>query len=390
MSEFGLSDTGFLRPTFDDLVSMQETKAKELFGDNIDVSEQGVLGKFIRLSCYEIDEAWQAMENLYYERFINTARGLGLDRLSTFAGIGRNPATYARHKIKLIGSENYSLSMGFLVATEDNIQFYTTNDVVLNSTGTAEVTVDAIESGTIGNVPVGAITKIVNPVAGITSIEHIGIEIYAEDIETDTALRKRFNLTISGAGSGTVDAIRGAVMRVPNVDSCIIVENTTDETDSEGRPPHSFECYVTAPVEQNLEIAQAIFEKKPIGINSYGDISVDVLDSGGHTHAIKFSRTEEISVYIKISIKTNSFYESTGAQDIKDNLVSVINNLGCGEDVIFSSLYGHIYAVTGIEEVTSLQLSTNGTQYSQDNITVSSNEIARLLGQNINITVVAN
>ena len=389
MSEFGLSDTGFLRPTFDDLVSMQEKKAKELFGDNIDVSEQGVLGKFIRLSCYDIDEAWQAMENLYYARFINTARGLGLDRLSTFAGIARNPATYARHKIKLIGSENYSLPMGFLVATEDNIQFYTSESVILDDTGSAQVTVDAIEAGTQGNVPVGSITKVVNPVAGITSIEHIGIEIYAEDIETDTALRKRFNLTISGSGSGTVDAIRGAVMRVPNVDSCIIVENTTDETDSEGRPPHSFECYVTAPEEQNPEIAAAIFEKKPLGISSYGDISVDVLDSGGHAHTISFSRTAEINVYVRISIKTNSFYESSGAQNIKDNLVSVVNNLGCGEDVIFSSLYGHIYAVTGVEEVTLLELSTDYSQYSQSNISVSSNEIARLLEQNINITVVA-
>ena len=389
MSEFGLSETGFLRPTFDDLVLMQENKAKELFGDNIDVSEQGVLGKFIRLSCYDMDEAWQAMENLYYARFINTSRGLGLDRLSTFAGIARNPATYARHKIKLIGSENYSLPMGFLVATEDNIQFYTSNSVVLDDTGTAEVTVDAIEAGTNGNVSVGSITKIVNPVAGITSIEHTGIEIYAEDIETDTALRKRFNLTISGSGSGTVDAVRGAVMRVPNVDSCIIVENATDTTDADGRPPHTFECYVTAPEEQNTEIAQAIFDKKPLGISSYGNISVEILDEGGHSHTIRFSRTAEISVHIRISIKTNSFYESSGDQNIKDNLVSVINNLGCGEDVIFSSLYGHIYSVTGIDEVTVLELSTDGTQYSQGNIAVSSNEIARLLEQNIYITVVA-
>lgn len=388
MPDYGLNETGFLRPTFDELVATQEERAKILFGDDIDISEQGVLGKFIRLTCYDLDYAWQALEETYYSRFINTARGVGLDRLATFAGIKRNPATYARHEIKLVGTGNYTLPMGFLVSTEDNIQFYTAFSVQLDSQGKGTVYADAIEAGTSGNVPVGSITKIVNPSADISSIQHSGIVGYAEDIETDTELRKRFNLTISGAGSGTVDSIRGAIMRVPNVDSCIIVENNTAQTDGEGRPPHSFECFVTAPESQNTLIAQAIFDKKPIGIKTFGDITVDIVDDGGFKHSIYFSRTDEVKVYIKINIKTNNYYETTGIQEIKDNLVQVINNLGCGDDVILSSLYGHIYSVTGIEEVSLLQLSTNGTTYSANNITVSDNQIARLLEQNISVTVV--
>ena len=45
-----LTEKGFQRPTFNDLLTAQENRAKLLFGEDIDTSSQSILGKFIRLN----------------------------------------------------------------------------------------------------------------------------------------------------------------------------------------------------------------------------------------------------------------------------------------------------------------------------------------------------
>ena len=99
-----LTDKGFERPDFNDLVAAQTARAKKLFGDTIDASENSVMGKFIRLLCYDLDNAYQELEQCYYARFPNTASGQSLDRLVAFAAISRNPATPAYHNITFTGT----------------------------------------------------------------------------------------------------------------------------------------------------------------------------------------------------------------------------------------------------------------------------------------------
>ena len=103
----GLTDKGYIRRTYDDILKDKIERAKELFGENIDTSDLSVLGKFLRINAYDQAMAEEEIEAVYYARFPNTASGQSLDRLAAFVGISRNPATPAVYSVRVHGDAEY-------------------------------------------------------------------------------------------------------------------------------------------------------------------------------------------------------------------------------------------------------------------------------------------
>lgn len=369
-----MSETGFKRRTYDEILTDKIQKAKDLFGEDINTEENTPLGKFIRINAYDEALLSEEMELVYYSIFPNTAQGVSLDRLCTFAGISRNPATAARFNVTVKGTSGTTVPMGFLVGTESGITYYSNKDVVIETNGTAVLEVDCTENGEIGNVAPQDIIQIINPAANVEEIVTAELVYNGEETESDYALRKRFETARDGLGACNEPSIIAAIMRVPTVESVGIITNETDETVS-GRPPHSFECYVSGGVNYHKEIAEAIFDKKPIGIKTTGDESYSITDAGGNSYTVYFSHTSTIDVYVKIKIDVNTQFEGdSGIDEIKNNIASYIENLGVGGSVILSALYGEIHSVAGVEEVKSLELSTDGTTWTTSNISADNYE----------------
>lgn len=382
-----LTERGFRRPTYEDLLTAQVARAKELFGEDIDTSSQSVLGKFIRIQVTDLAECYELLEDIYYARFPNSARGQSLDRLCTFAGVVRDPATAARLKVKFYGNAGAVIPAAFAISGGGQT-FYTDMDYTVGTDGSAECYANCTEAGPMGNLPAGAALTIVNPDPDLERVEYVGIDAYGREREGDTSLRIRFGESVAGAGSATVDAIRGAISRVALVDGVAIAENDTEET-VDGRPPHSFECYVLAPESQDQLVAEAIFAKKPLGIKSVGEVEVQVLDEGKRPHTIRFSRTVKRMVHLRVKILTNQFFESNGMDQIKDSLLEYINNLANGDSVYLSSLYGYIHEVHGVVNVQELLISSDGKTYTAGNLVVGDHEVARSDAGMIEIEVVA-
>lgn len=383
-----LTELGYERPTYEDLLETQIERAKLLFGENINTNDNTPLGKYIRLNVADLADVYEILEKVYYARFPNTATGVSLDRLCPFAGISRNPATHARHSIRFTGVAGEYVPEAFEVSTADGeITFHTYESYLIGTDGTVDGEVYCEDAGTIGNVVLGDIDTIVNPDVNVESIEHLGVIELGEDIETDVALRGRFSASLSGSGSSNSDAIKGAVSRVALVDGVVVVENDTDET-VDGVPPHSFECFVLSPESQDVLVAEAIFSKKPIGIKSVGDVPVSIIDGDGVTHVVRFSRAVRKDIYVKVEITTNVYFETNGIEQIKSYIAECINSLKNGESVYLSTLYSYIYKASGVVNVPSVKASTDGTTYSTSNITVNANEVARIEEANVEVVVV--
>lgn len=429
----GLTEQGYHRPAYDEILATKIQKAKDLFGENIETDEKTPLGKFIRIGAYDLAKAYEDIENVYYARFPNSATGTSLDRLCVFAGITRNPATQAIHKIKVYGEAETVIGIGELVVSSGEITFYSANEYTIPTSGSVEVEVECTEAGEIGNVK--SITEIVNPTAEISHIEYIGISEAGEDEEPDVELRKRFSAAVEGAGSSNINAIRAALLRVPTVTSVGIIVNDTD-TDEKmltydttyqedkkyysksgndfmllvpgsdyavgdaipentvyciGRPTRSFECYVYGGVGYEQDIAEAIFDKCPIGIKtcstSENPVSVTLNDDGGHEHTIYFSHTETVAVYVSMKIVTDAKFEGDdGIKQVKNAITTYIDSLGVGADVVLSTLYGHIHSVVGVVEVKELKLSTDGTTYNAANITIGEYQVADTDASKVGVT----
>lgn len=356
----GLTELGYTRRTYNDILNSKIEKAKELFGQNIDTSDQTPLGKFIRINAYDQAIAEEEIEAVYYARFPNTASGVSLDRLCVFAGIQRNPAEAACYTVKIVGDAGYTVPVEFLVGTDTGVTFYTVEEATIQDDCTCLVTVCCTETGEVGNVNASHINTIINPDACVIAVMGQEQTLQGKDIESDAELRERFSSAIQGAGSCNEDSIRAALLRVPTVEFAAVVANPEDETDSEGRPPHSFECYVLGGSGYEQEIAQAIFDKRPIGIKTVGDVSVEIKDISGTTQVVKFSHTQDIVVEVSASVVADSTFPADGLEQIRKNIAGYINSLGINKDVVRSSLYGYIYEVEGVEEVPSLTLKVKG------------------------------
>lgn len=364
-----ITETGYHRSTFEEILADLVLKAQELFGEDIDVSEQTPLGKILNMMAYVRGKDHELAELIYYSRFPNTASGTNLDRLCPFLGITRNVSIPARYEVEVTGDEGTTIPVGFLVATESGIEYYNTMAATIEAGATTcTITVECTTAGTMGNVTASEIVEIVNPEAGITSIVGTNIIMAGVDEESDNALRQRMQIVGEGGGSGNEASIRAALLRVPTVTSATVIVDDTN---------HSITCYVAGGDDYSQEIAEAIFMTKPVGIKTNGDIAVIVTDDGGFPHTINYSNLESISVSVSISISTTVDFEGdTGIAAIQKNVADYINSLGFGTDLILSALYGYIYSVTGVEKVTSLQLSTDGTTYTTDDIPISNIQCA--------------
>lgn len=382
----GLTSKGFVRLTFDDILKNKIQRAKELFGEDIDTSEQTPLGKFIRINAFDQALAEEEIEAVYYSRFPNTATGQSLDRLLLFGGISRNPATPSTYSVTVTGAVGYEIPAGFLVGTDTEITFYSVQDAIIGENGNCLITVDCTEAGTIGNINATAINRVVNPDANISGV--IGVECVSAgtDEESDVTLRERLKAAISGQGSGNTNAIRSALLRIPTVQFAAVIENETDEVDESGRPPHSFECFVLGGDDYVEEIGKAIFDKRPVGIQTAGTTSVTITDLSGNERVVKYTPAPNIPVTVRVVAEVTDAFPDDGITQIETALTQYINNLGIGKSLVLSTLYGYIYDVAGVKEVTTLELSTDGgASYGTGNIAVPQYGVAVCAGVNAEV-----
>lgn len=381
-----LNELGYTRRTYDDIIESKIQRAKELFGEDIETDETTPLGKLIRINAYDQALAEEEAEAVYYARFPNTATGVSLDRLCTFVGISRNSAIPAQYKVKVKGTAGATIPFGFLVSTESEIDYYNTADTLIGADGTCFINVECTSEGTLGNVNANGISIIKNPSSDVEEVQGVSVIKTGADIESDYSLRQRFNEAKEGLGACNENALRTALLRVETVTSVSVAVNEEDTPDSSGRPPHSFECYVAGGENHHFEIATAIYEKKPLGIKTYGTQNYTIVDDGGFSHIINFSHCSYINIDVIVKLKTNAdFNSASGIDEIKSNLNTYVNSLGVGKDVILSSLYGQIHSVNGVVEVTELSIQKENSQRS-GNVSINDWEIAKC--RNIDVAVI--
>ena len=215
------------------------------------------------------------------------------------------------------------------------------------------ITFEAQNTGPV-QAPAGTLTNIISPLLGWDSITNpIDAEL-GRNLETDTELRIRRRISLAIAGATTLPAIRSALLALSSVEAAVVIENDTTVTDGDGRPAKSFEAIVLGGTDE--DIARTIWEDKPIGIETHGDVSVVHTDELGVPRTINFSRPTEIYTHLRISYTINpeeTFPTATGENAILQAALATGNNLSIGDDVIPARFFGPIYStVNGIGELT--------------------------------------
>ena len=232
------------------------------------------------------------------------------------------------------------------------------------------------------------INTIQSPLVGWDSVTNPFAALDGTDLESDASLRFSYLKSKFQDGSNTYEAIYSAVSKVNGVQQIVIYENETDDDFVDPPvPAHSFHPIVLGGVDQ--EIAQAIWNNKPAGILSYGDVTVQIEDSAGVLHDVSFNRPTEVPIYISIAIVKDDTFPLDGADLIKQAIVDYISDFTIGQDVIFTRLFSPINSAASGFYVDNMSIDSSPTPTTSSNIVIDSDEIANISSSNISISYVS-
>ena len=390
-TEWGLTDRGFRRPSYTELLDAYEYKGRELFGGKANLTVRSPLGLFMRIFAWMTHLLFSLLEAVYNSRFIDTAVGTSLYRLGKAIGMSLLTARKATGELLITGTNGTLIPVGWLAATGSGTQYVTTASWVIMD-GSVTLAAEATIIGPLGNTDAGTVTVIVNPVAvsGVTAVTNPRAFGGGRARETDAEFRARYYLSVDKAGGVNVDAIAAAIMQNVQNTKAIGFENDTDTTNSDGLPPHSIEMVVDGG--SNEAVAAQIFESKAGGIQTFGSSSAVVTGANGQDYTIYFSRPEAVLIYVSVTnLLTNPLiFPPDGNAQIQQVIIAYIT----GEDVGGIPIGGTVYYPRFAEEIYKVPgvidfkwaISSDGINYSTASIPISNRQIAATNTDSVSVT----
>ena len=206
---------------------VQQKKKEEIAEDilNTIAAERGItdreLGANVRT---EVNAIAEEIDGTYYQEwrlergfYIETATGDELDKKGADFGLTRKAAVAAIGSVDITVSGATTIPAGSLFAapaltTRDEVQFETLSALTPGSAGSYSVAVRCTQTGVVGNLAAGQITKIVNPIANVTAVTNPGATTLGAAQEDDDTFRARIRRTIDGLSRCTAASILSAAL----------------------------------------------------------------------------------------------------------------------------------------------------------------------------------
>ena len=297
---------------------------------NFDVeTPQGQLISVLAAALARID---QEMIDLYGAGSLLTAVGQQLDGLVALFSIYRLPARVSTATLTFTGSAGTQVPTNTSVRSSQG-DLFTTTEVGTIAAGatTVDIPVSSIETGRIF-VGANSINDLVSGVAGITAVTNASEGVIGRDVETDSQLRNRFVLTAAANSFGSVDAIRANVLRLGDVEFCVVRDNPSASEITVGTTAiAAYSVLVVVEGGEDEDVAEAILRKKPAGTPTVGTTSVESRSISGVIETVRFTRVAPLPVAVTLTIDTDASYAGATTQLIIQALVDYVDRLGPGE-----------------------------------------------------------
>ena len=348
--------------------------------ENIDKSEGGHPWNLSRPSAYLgayfaqfiVPEAIKLIFPQFSEDYADI-----MDEHAKNRGLVRKTATAATGEIVVTGSEGTIIPKGSAFSTasvngEPAVEFKTTEEATINNDGTATVGIEAVNAGSVGNVPAGTIILKANQISGISSVTNEKETSGGTEEETTESLQQRIMDYDAAKGVsfvGSPSDYRRWALEVNGTGNAIVIDPTDDSglikivlTDSNGAPA-------------NEELRQAVYNHimRP---DAPSERLAPV--NGGNIQVIA---PETVEITISATVET----DGTDISTIKAALVEALTNyvVEASEDgeIRYTKVYAILSNTSGVEDFSSLLLN-GGTR----NIALTDTQVLTVSQETITIT----
>lgn len=392
---FGLTAAGLKIMRLEDVLKARRQRYKDKFGDNFDLSDSTPQGQIIAIESEREAKIWELVQAVYNSQYRHTSEGASLDNVLAITGNSRRGKSYSKVQGVARGQELTTIPVGTIISVQGNpdARFITTSLGVINIADGATFKSGPIELQAIESGPVQALAGFLNvietPVVGMESFTNELDASLGSEIESDPDAKQRVDSELQLAGSATLEAIKSELQARPNVEAVIVFQNKTMVVDMEGRPPKVLDIVVLGDDDQ--ELAEAIFAVIGGGIETIGDISKTVIDSQGFEQLIKFSRPEEVDIYMEIDLVVNSNeFPIDGEDQVKNLILAYGSNQGVGQRVtVFGTkgLGSCFDSVAGINDF-NIRIGKTPGPTTDDNVAIAAREIAKFDSSRITINII--
>lgn len=375
MTDWGLLTAGFRPKTFHAIKEEIEDQLKKTVDPHLRFSSDTVAGQITGIIANQTRQVWEMAAALFSSLDSNTASGRSLDALCALTGTYRLQAAPTRAIIQVTLAAGATLPKGIVVAddTNANARFKTQEDVTntANEQNSLSVEVVAEEFGPI-HVEAGKLTKIVTPHAGLIAINNPEDAIPGRLIESDADLRLRRIKELGAPGSSTHGAMKARLLKVKGVLAVHIEEQD-----------HGFCAYVLGGDDQ--QIAETIWQHKPLGIHTYGEIKREVVISNGQKKLVRFNRPIAIDLSLHLNIKVKYHLDNVELIGLKDDIVKYCKEkFSFGHVPYTAQIYPVLFAHEKILDVISIQFRRNGSAEAVPRV-VGPHEVLSIANDNIHI-----
>lgn len=393
LDTLGLSATvtasGISAPDYQTILSTITEYFQQIYGTDAYLEPDSKDGQMVALVALAVHDANNTAIEVYNSFSPSSGMTDALTRNVKINGIARKAATNSTVDVTITGTAGTTITNGS-VKDANGIVWNLPASVTIDVGGSVTVTATCANSGAVAAVA-GSITKINTPTRGWTAVTNASAATVGSAAETDAQLRVRQAQSVAIPALTPFDAVDGAIANVSGVTRHKLYENDTGAVNSDGIPGHSIAAIVDGG--DITEIAQTIRGKKGQGVATFGSTTVTVPDKYDNPHAIRFSRSTNVPIYVAITLKVFTGYTTQVGEQIKQAIADYINSLTIGDDVLLSRLYSpaNLGVVSGgnskYYDINALAIGKSAGTVAASNVVIAFNESASCSKANIALTV---
>lgn len=221
---YGVTPTGFVRPTFDEILEELRESARDDLGA-VNTDPESAIGQQLAIMAERENRAWEVMEAVYLSQYPNSASGRSLDGAVQLTGVTRLSATRTIAQVVLFGVPGSVIESGAQASVVSSNEIFETVSLVtlqasnaiqallsidVQNEATYMITINGVgysyvssSNATNEEIANGLIGELPESIDGLIdeSIDGLNLFIVAANRSTAFTLAVTSNLTIESVGS---------------------------------------------------------------------------------------------------------------------------------------------------------------------------------------------
>lgn len=366
-----ITDTGPVLPSEPEIMTGVMADMNAAFGGDLNTDYSTPQGQLASSSTAIIGDKDAQLAILFNGVDPAYSSGRMQDGIGRIYFLTRHPAIATTVTVRCYGLVGTTIPQGALVRSSDANLFAAITAGTIDVTGYVELPFECVVTGPV-ICEVGAISQIYRAIAGWDSAVNLEAGVVGRNVESRAAFEARRQASVAGNSRGTNEALRGALLGLPDVIDARVFDNPESTTQIiQGVSVLSGEVFICVYGGNDDDIARTIWRKKMPGGKMYAAANTTVVvtdDESGYspplpTYTIRFERPANLPVYFRVTITNTPLVPSTASAQIRDAVMSAFYGedggiaAGIGESIYTSRYYAGVASLGAWANIVSIQLS---------------------------------